>query len=1436
MSKGSLNKVIIERVLTEPSGVRKYSSRCKTMSWKFECKNRIAIHQHALSQIMILVYFLDSAKRNRVLTEDPCLFDTSSSMKSSEEVLISLCQDCFSIPGSTIKHLNYEGISVCHVQNALDEFDFHVKNLAVDLKDGVCIAKLIETVTNTSNILALMRVPATTRQHKIYNVNVVLTALRHLGVPNISDITTAHIVAAHQPRTLQLLWSTIIYFDLPQFELEIVQYKASRLIQGYVRRFLGTRSYHLARHGTISFQSAYRGFVVRTRVGEIKNVILIQKIWRGYRMKLAYRFNLFGILAIQRFCRRVIARNQFHMQGAAIKIQKSWRRHRCMISFGCDLMGIITIQSICRCFIAKNLVHRIVRETNAAANIQRVWRGYCTKMKFGSDMMDIVTVQSFCRRFVALNRAMKKSNTIDIASINIQRVWRGYNAKLSYGFNLMDIITVQSICRQFIARKKMFRNNACVLKIQSSIRMWAVRKCYSKFREAAFTIQRYVRSVLASSHDCYLKTHIVHMQRVIRGWLCRKQISVPIMITSFEFGGVSTFPATTLHPHTDAESFKIISTPTSQGVGHLPPRFSLTAKMTGNQLSPMLRNSIRETEEAYSYPKNAAIEKSTTSANKGKEAPGVPSISNIEIDYFTCKTPESSCSLECSSPHDADEISFTTRHASRKPIFGAIGKIAKLVHDTDQVVKRITSQDVEPNIIFDVSGSVKETENLCNEPSANKELAIEVDSLSTHRTYQSKHAAAIAGALIIQAQTNNRENSAVEIQKLYRGFVARDQFIFTKFAAVLIQSAFRRHLCEINYRCLRKSAILAQALYRGRKARQKWVKIALQRNIKYAAMSLQRLESFAAAQIQRIWRGYMANVNFILLILATIKIQSSARRHITAAKFCEMLERRNSAALTLQRAVRVFIASKTARNSRNRRGNAAVVIQKVYRGFVARNQFIFTKFAAVIIQSAFRRHLSEINYRCLRKSAILAQALYRGRKARQKWVKIALQRNIIYAAMSLQRSESFAVTQIQRIWRGYMANTDFILLILATIRIQSLARRHIAATKYRYLRMCVIYAQANCRGVIVRQHASVGREQLERARIITAVTTLQRAVRGMIDRVQVNVEVFAATEIQRSWRGYRSNANFMLTVMSAIKIQTFTRFVLAKAKLARLEEEKSAAEAEYDRIELERILAEQRKNKLTHTSLPILKALSASSRTTQSLHAEAELFKLKNTVTSQCVGQMTTRFSLLPASVHAAMEPAEGVFRLPNGITQSSKFESLTAKAIRTIQKRKKFSEVLKAVMVMEKITSQSMYECRVIIDANAHEELISIICSCNRSSPHLELIRLILSVLKNLSQHPHLLSRLASDKTINTLTDVVHMFRDKPTPFVVASSLLERMLRGNHHLVPKYSKSENKKRLCGIVSLCKEKVSKLGDTKKGIRCLENIILICECELQTHLK
>ncbi|KAL9190668.1 hypothetical protein ACHAXT_000374 [Thalassiosira profunda] len=258
MTKESLKKIIMQRVLTDPSAVRKYDrGRCN------ESKLQAIVHQRALSQSMILAFFLDKAKLQRVLVDDPCLFEPSSSLKSSDDVLVSLCQDCFSKQGSIIRHLAYDGVSVSHVQKPLDEYDFYVRNLAVDLKDGVCLAKLIDIVTGSSNLLSAMRLPAATRQFRAHNVNLALAALRQLGVPRISDITTAHIIDAHQPRVIQLLWSSVLHFDLPEFRQEIVQYNAARSIQSHSRRFLALKSYRVARQGTVMFQSLYRGFLIR---------------------------------------------------------------------------------------------------------------------------------------------------------------------------------------------------------------------------------------------------------------------------------------------------------------------------------------------------------------------------------------------------------------------------------------------------------------------------------------------------------------------------------------------------------------------------------------------------------------------------------------------------------------------------------------------------------------------------------------------------------------------------------------------------------------------------------------------------------------------------------------------------------------------------------------------------------------------------------------------------------------------------------------------------------------------------------------------------------------------------------------------------------------------------------------------------------------------
>lgn len=46
---------------------------------------------------------------------------------------------------------------------APDEFDFHVANLAVDLRDGVRLVRLVEVVTNEWGLAAGLRVPAGSR-------------------------------------------------------------------------------------------------------------------------------------------------------------------------------------------------------------------------------------------------------------------------------------------------------------------------------------------------------------------------------------------------------------------------------------------------------------------------------------------------------------------------------------------------------------------------------------------------------------------------------------------------------------------------------------------------------------------------------------------------------------------------------------------------------------------------------------------------------------------------------------------------------------------------------------------------------------------------------------------------------------------------------------------------------------------------------------------------------------------------------------------------------------------------------------------------------------------------------------------------------------------------------------------------------------------------
>ena len=70
------------------------------------------------------------------------MFRLDASVKSSEAVLKTFCQ-FLKGEGDIVRHLAKIGYVVTHTQCYIDEFDFSVHNIAVDLRDGVRLCRLV---------------------------------------------------------------------------------------------------------------------------------------------------------------------------------------------------------------------------------------------------------------------------------------------------------------------------------------------------------------------------------------------------------------------------------------------------------------------------------------------------------------------------------------------------------------------------------------------------------------------------------------------------------------------------------------------------------------------------------------------------------------------------------------------------------------------------------------------------------------------------------------------------------------------------------------------------------------------------------------------------------------------------------------------------------------------------------------------------------------------------------------------------------------------------------------------------------------------------------------------------------------------------------------------------------------------------------------------
>lgn len=199
---------------------------------------------------LMLIWILDRAPTAG--SQSKCLFKSKSPHKSSTSVLNALASMLLPTVGDIGRTLRHQDYTVSHVQDPLDEVKYRIQSLAVDLRDGILLTKLVElllyrndassenddraiadeTVTiqlpdttvvesarfdsagvTEANILSRhLKIPCLGRAQKLYNVEVALSALStHDAFKGslAASVTAEAVVDGHRELTINFLWTLL---------------------------------------------------------------------------------------------------------------------------------------------------------------------------------------------------------------------------------------------------------------------------------------------------------------------------------------------------------------------------------------------------------------------------------------------------------------------------------------------------------------------------------------------------------------------------------------------------------------------------------------------------------------------------------------------------------------------------------------------------------------------------------------------------------------------------------------------------------------------------------------------------------------------------------------------------------------------------------------------------------------------------------------------------------------------------------------------------------------------------------------------------------------------------------------------------------------------------------------------------------------------------
>ncbi|THC90006.1 hypothetical protein EYZ11_010535 [Aspergillus tanneri] len=182
-----------------------------------------AYQRTVLRSIMIIILLDRAAMSSGTML--PCLFLSSSPYKSSNAVLQALARFLLPSSGDIIKALGHFNCQLYYEQHPLQEYRYRVNNIAVDLRDGVRLTRIVELLlfpaesrldnTNPDKhqwpLSQHLKFPCLSRAVKMFNVQIALDTLASTknSIRLISNVRADDIVNGHREKTIALLWELV---------------------------------------------------------------------------------------------------------------------------------------------------------------------------------------------------------------------------------------------------------------------------------------------------------------------------------------------------------------------------------------------------------------------------------------------------------------------------------------------------------------------------------------------------------------------------------------------------------------------------------------------------------------------------------------------------------------------------------------------------------------------------------------------------------------------------------------------------------------------------------------------------------------------------------------------------------------------------------------------------------------------------------------------------------------------------------------------------------------------------------------------------------------------------------------------------------------------------------------------------------------------------